>query len=306
MMNLNDFQKIPSQKGRVAIVTGANIGLGLETARYLAQKDITVVLACRNLQKAEAALLDIKNSYPTADLDILKIDLNDLDSVHTFTEQFSQKYQRLDLLINNAGLMIPPLQRTKEGFESQFGVNYVAHFYLTQLLLPLLNNTPEARIVNLGSLAHRQGKLDFDNLNAEKRYVKFEAYSLSKLACVMFTYELQRRLEKEGKSTIAVVAHPGGSMTNLGQYAPQFINNIVEKIGAPFLNSSKMGALPTVYAALGADIKGGDYTGPNGFTEIKGSKAVKVKSTKYSHRIDLAQRLWEETEKMIQETKVSQ
>ncbi|OHX66383.1 oxidoreductase [Flammeovirga pacifica] len=298
-MNKSSINNLPEQNERVAIVTGANIGLGLETVRFLIQKNIKVILACRNQLKAEVAQKELLNQYPKAHVDIILIDLNSLASVKDFTIAFQEKYNRLDLLINNAGLMIPPLQRTEEGFESQFGVNFLSHFLLTGLLLPLLEKTDNSRVVSLGSLAHRQGKIEFNNLNAEKEYHNFRAYCQSKLACVMFAFELNRRLRKKQSTTSSVVAHPGASLTNLGRYAPAIINNVVMKIGTPFLNSAEMGAIPTIYAALGEDIEGGDYTGPDSLLELRGHSAKKVKATKYAHDKSLAQSLWKEAERLV-------
>ncbi|NME68084.1 oxidoreductase [Flammeovirga aprica] len=297
-MNIQDIKNFPSQKGRIAIVTGANIGLGLETSRFFALKEMKVILACRNMQKAESAMQDIRKTVPNADLLAMPLDLSDLESVRSFAQSYTEKFDSLDLLINNAGIMVPPFSKTKDGFESQMGVNYFAHFLLTGLLLPLLEKTEGSRIVALGSMAHKSGKIDFDNLNAEKSYSKFGAYSMSKLSCIMFAYELQRRLNAHNYQVKAVAAHPGGSMTNLMQHIPSFMVFLMENLFSGMFNTAQMGALPTVYAALGEDIKGGDYTGPDGFREVKGKNAIKVPSTDYSHREDLSKLLWDESERL--------
>ncbi|ANQ49518.1 SDR family NAD(P)-dependent oxidoreductase [Flammeovirga sp. MY04] len=298
-MNITDINQLPTQKGKVAIITGANVGLGLETARFLIQKDITIVMACRSQQKAMNARNLLLKDVPDARIDVILIDLNSLQSVRDFVINFTDKYDRLDYLINNAGLMIPPLQRTEEGFESQLGVNYLSHFLLTGLLLPILEKTENSRVVALGSLAHRKGKIDFKNLNWEKDYHNFKAYCQSKLACVMFGFELDRRLKKSKSSVTSVIAHPGASLTNLGRYAPALINNIVMKIGTPFLNSAAMGAIPTIHAALGEDIEGGDYIGPASLLELRGHASKKVKATKYAQDEHLAKSLWETSERLV-------
>ena len=185
------LESIPSQKGKVAIVTGANIGLGYETALALAKKDFTVVLACRSLSKAKKAMGNILKEAPKADLEIILLDLNSLDSVKGFSDEFAERYTHLDLLIANAGIMFPPFQTTEDGFESQIGVNYLAHFLLINLLFPILSQSDGSRVILLSSLAHKYGKIDFDNFNSEKSYSALKSYAQSKLACLMFAYELQ-------------------------------------------------------------------------------------------------------------------
>lgn len=295
-MNFN-IQKIPSQKGKVAIVTGANIGLGYETALELAKKHMHVIMACRNLKKASIAKQNILNTFPTASLEIMTLDLNSLKSVRSFAEEFRSKHTQLNLLINNAGIMIPPFSKTEEGFESQMGVNYFAHFLLTGLLLPLLEITPESRIVSLSSMAHKNGKIDFANLNAEKSYSKMGAYGQSKLACLMFAYELDRRLKKSGSPVKSVAAHPGVSNTDLGRHVAKWLYAVLTPLLSLMTHPPQNAALPSLYAALGEDIEGGDYTGPTGFNEMKG-KPGKVKSTPLSHDKEIAKKLWEVSEKL--------
>jgi NAD(P)-dependent dehydrogenase (short-subunit alcohol dehydrogenase family) len=295
-----NLEEVPEQKGRIAIVTGANVGLGYETALGLASKKIKVVMACRNLEKARNAKVGILNQVPEANLEIIQLDLNSLESVRSFAAEYLKEYDKLDLLINNAGIMIPPYQQTKEGFESQFGVNYLAHFLLTNLLIPALLNTEHSRVVSLSSIAHKHGKIDFGNLNAEKKYSRTGAYSQSKLACLMFAYELQRRLEKAGKETISVAAHPGVSNTSLIRYLPGILQGLNTLLAPIFTQSAKEGAQPSLYAALGKDMEGGDYCGPDGKKEWKG-KATKVKSTRLSHDQEVAKKLWEVSEKLTGE-----
>ena len=292
-----DLTQIGSQKGRVAIVTGANTGLGFETALAFAKKEIGVILACRSQKKAQAAIERIKKIVPGAELDFIPIDLMDLSSVHDFANAFKAKYQRLDLLINNAGIMIPPFQKTKDGFESQMGVNYFSHFLLTGLLIDLLNATPHARVVTLSSKAHESGVIDFENLHAEKSYSKFTAYAQSKLACLLFTQELDRRLKSANKSTISVGAHPGVSRTDLGRHIPKIAYYLLMPIFMLMTHKAASGALPTIMAALDEDVQGGDYFGPIGFREMKGPPA-KVKAKPRAYDAEVASSLWSISEEL--------
>lgn len=251
-----DIRKVPSQKGRIAIVTGANTGLGFETALGLARTGMKVIMACRDTTKARSARERIANEFPGADVDIMMLDLSRFKSVREFAEAFLARYNRLDLLINNAGVMIPPFTKTEEGFESQFGVNYLAHFLLTGLLFKTIENTPGSRIVALASNAHRNGKIDFDDLNWEKRkYSKMNAYGQSKLACLMFAFELNRRIRKSGLKTLAVAAHPGVSVTELVRHIPKWVMFIGKPVTSLLTHSPEKGAMPTLMAALGADVK---------------------------------------------------
>lgn len=293
-----DITKIPSQKGRIAIVTGANAGLGYETALQLAKLDAKVIMACRNADKAEKAKKAILEKVPNGDLEIMLLDLGKLASVRAFVKAFLAKYQQLDLLINNAGVMIPPFSKTEDGFESQMAANYFGHFLLTGLLLETLNKTPDARIVALSSKAHESGKIDFENLNAEKSYSRMGAYSQSKLACLMFAYELQRKLEAAGDSTISVAAHPGVSDTDLGRHFPKFWYYLLYPIFMMITHKPSNAALPQLMAALQADVKGGDYFGPTGFRGMKG-KPGKVEAMPHAHDEAVAKKLWETTEKLV-------
>jgi NAD(P)-dependent dehydrogenase (short-subunit alcohol dehydrogenase family) len=292
--NLDD---IPSQKGKVAIVTGANSGLGKEITIGLAKKDIKVIMACRNQSKAESAKAEVLSKVNNADLEIMILDLNSLNSVRDFAKAFGEKYNRLDLLIENAGIMIPPFSKTEDGFESQMGVNYFSHFLLANLLYPLLNKTEGSRIATTSSLAHEQGRIDFDNLNAEKSYSKMGAYGQSKLACLLFAYELKRRLEKAGSNVIAVSSHPGVSKTNLFTNIPAIARILMTPLLPIFTHAPKYAALPTLYAALGPDVKNGDYYGPTGFKGMKG-KPGKVKSKPHSYDEKVASDLWDISEKL--------
>lgn len=290
----------PSQQGKIAIVTGANIGLGYETVIGLAKKGAKVIMACRNIQKAETARKEILEKVPGAGLEILQLDLGDLSSVRAFAKAYTDKYDSLDLLINNAGIMIPPFSKTKDGFESQMGVNYFGHFLLTSLLFPLLNKTPESRVVTLSSIAHRNGKIQFDNLHAEQKYSKMGAYGQSKLACLMFAYELQRRIDASGSKVLSLAAHPGVSNTNLGQHMSKWLVAIAMPIFSFFIHSPENAALPTLYAALGTDVNGGEYFGPTGYNEMKG-KPGKVQSKPHAHDKEVAKKLWAVSEELTGE-----
>jgi NAD(P)-dependent dehydrogenase (short-subunit alcohol dehydrogenase family) len=288
-----DLDKLSSQNGKVIIVTGANAGLGFETAKALAEKGGHVIMACRNVDKATKAKEKIEQEITDAKLEIMELDLSDFDSVRNFATSFNSKFKQLDILINNAGIMIPPYSKTKDGFESQFQVNYLSHFLLTGLLLDALRNSQSSRVVTLSSLAHKNGDIHFDDLNFEKKYDRFKAYSQSKLACLIFTFELQRRLEKNRISQImSTAAHPGVSDTELMRNVPKFLYTIVKYTVAPFvMHSAKNGAKPTVLAAIGKAV-GGAYFGPTGRKEMKGEPG-KATFTKKANDSTLAKKLWQ-------------
>lgn len=290
-----NIKQIPKQEGRIAIVTGANSGLGYETARGLAQTGMKVIMACRNAQKGEEAINAIKKETPNADLDLMLLDLGDLKSVRAFADNYKQNYKRLDLLINNAGIMIPPFSKTNDGFESQIGVNYFSHFLLTNLLFPILELTEGARIVSLSSIAHEKGKIDFENLNAENRYSRMEAYQQSKLACLMFAIELQRKIDQSGKKILSVAAHPGVSGTNLGRFIPKALYLLAWPFMLLMAHNPQKAALPTLMAALKPDVKGGEYFGPKGYKGMKGAPGL---TEPKPHALDkeVAQKLWEISE----------
>ena len=292
---------IPDLSGRVIMVTGANSGIGYEAARAFAQHGAHVVLACRNRTKAEVAVASIVEVTTSPSVEILDIDLADLDSVAAGAKQFLSDHDRLDVLVNNAGLMALPHQTTAQGFEMQLGVNHLAPFALTGLLLDRLLATDGSRVVAISSMGHRPGKINFDDLQSEKRYSPWVAYFQSKLANLLFTYELQRKLASHGQSTIAVAAHPGGSRTNLGHENPGGIVNSIANFGRPLIERmmqpAAMGALPTLRAAVDPAVVGGEYYGPDGFMEQRGYPKL-VQSTKRSHDPDVAQRLWSVSESL--------
>lgn len=284
---------VPDQTGRVAVVTGANSGLGYETARVLAQHGATVIMACRNAEKAEKAAAEIRALHPTGEVVVMPLDLSDLKSVHAFADEFSATYDRLDLLINNAGIMVPPLGRTAQGFETQFGVNHLGHFALTARLLGFLERTPGARVVTVSSIAHRFGTVAFGDLNwRTRRYAPMAAYGQSKLSNLLFTSELQRRLTAAGQDVLAVAAHPGWASTGLqgeGQ-GSQLANRL-------FAQPQAMGALPTLYAATAQDVVGGAFYGPSGLLEL-GGNPERVSPVARAHDEGDARRLWAESEEL--------
>jgi NAD(P)-dependent dehydrogenase (short-subunit alcohol dehydrogenase family) len=285
----NDIRDL---SGKTAIVTGANSGIGFETARALAARGATVIMANRNREKGGAAARRILEEQ-TAAIEAMTLDLADLTSIRDFVRDFTSRHAGLDILCNNAGVMaLPERYETADGFEMQFGTNHLGHFALTGLLMDALEAAAGARVVTVSSTIHRRGKVDFDNLNAEQSYSRWAAYGLSKLANLLFTHELQRRLEETGKDMIAVAAHPGWTGTNLQAHAGLF------RLLNPFLSQKpEMGALPTLYAATAEDVSGGDYYGPSGFMEVRGYPR-KVASSPTSHDIDLAKGIWEVSEKL--------
>ena len=288
--NIND---VPDQNGRTAIVTGANIGLGYDTALALAGIGCQVVLACRNMDKASAARQQILSRYPKAHVECQALNLSSLKSVRSFATAFAKNHKKLDLLINNAGIMMPPYSLSEDGFESQLAANYLGHFALTGLLLPLLGKTSGSRVISLSSLAHNWGAIRFDDLNFKHGYSKRAGYGQSKLACLMFAYELDRRLRKAGLKTLSVAAHPGVAATNLAHHFPRVLTVLFPLVG----QSAANGALPTLYAALGDDINGGDYCGPRSMRQMRGSP-VKVNSNRASKDLAAATRLWKLSEEL--------
>ena len=288
-----DDRLMLDQSGKVAIVTGAGSGLGFETVRALAGKNAKVVMAVRNTAKGREAAARIKKECPRADVDVMELDLADLSSVRKFAQNFTKRVSRLDLLINNAGVMVPPYGKTVDGFELQFGTNHLGHFALTVLLIDMLKKVSGSRIVTVSSGAHAFGMLDFDDLNWEKRrYNAWQAYGDSKLANLYFTRELQRRLDEEGSGVLAVAAHPGWAATELQrhQWWVRLLNNF-------FAQPAGMGALPTLYAATAPDVHGSEYFGPDGKGQMRGYP-VKVQSSKRSRDMVVASMLWEVSEEM--------
>ena len=293
---------IPDQTGRTALITGANSGIGFEAARALAEHGARVVLACRSRVKADAAVQAIATTAPAADVSVLELDLADLDQVTVAAATFASAHDRLDLLINNAGLMAIPKQTTVQGYEMQLGVNHLAHFALTGRLLDRLLATPGSRVVSISSQGHRPGRIAFDDLQSEQKYGPWKAYFQSKLANLLFVAELQRRLTAADSPTLALAAHPGGSRTNLGHENPGGILNTIGHVGRPViekiaLQSAAMGALPTLRAATDPAVVGGEYFGPDGLGEQRGHPRVVGRSRRAQDE-DVARRLWEVSEEL--------
>lgn len=288
---------MPEQTGKVTIVTGANSGLGFEVVRGLARKNARVVLASRDLTKGEKALQTLQKEFPGVQLELIHLDLADLDSIRSFVDKFKQRYFRLDILVNNAGVMAIPFRKTKQGFEMQFGTNHLGHFALTGLLLPvMLDTSGQPRIVTISSGLHRQGDLDFTNLYWERNYRRGKAYGRSKLANLLFAYELQRRLKAQGTNVLSLAAHPGYAATNLQTVGAKmeespFKEKAFLMANRLFAQSAEMGALPTLFAATAPGLNGGEYIGPGGLMELKGYPKV-VSSNKKSHDPELAKKLW--------------
>ena len=294
---------IPDQSGKIAIVTGANIGLGLETTKALAAKGAKVIMACRNLDKAKAAAEQVKG-----ETEVRRLDVSDLDDVRRFAQEIQADYSHIDLLINNAGVMACPQAQSPQGFELQWATNHLGHFLLTGLLLEQLEAAPAARVVALASIAHRDGRFHWNDLQHRENYKAMKVYCQSKLANLVFALELDRRLKAKGSSVIAVAAHPGVSNTNLGYAGPGFAQSLPGKalvwLVGHFLQSAAAGALPSLMAATQPEVQGGEYFGPqnNGprgkqDREWKGPPGPAVISKHALNKED-AQRLWSESEQM--------
>lgn len=300
MNNKWTLDNLPDLTGRTIVVTGGNSGLGYESVKAFALKGAEVVLASRTMEKGEQAKAEITKDVPGAKIIVMELDLADLDSVRSFAAAFRKKYKQLDVLLNNAGIMMSPYFKTKDGFEAQFGTNHLGHFALTGLLLDLLLKTPGARIVNVSSGAHKSGSMDFSNLQFEngKGYSPMKAYGRSKLSNLLFTYELQRKLESAGKDIIATAAHPGIAMTNLSRYMEKkLIVRLLLPIFKGMAQDQAAGALPQIRASVDPGVKGGEYYGPDGKNERKGYPVV-VPSNAASHDKEDAAKLWEESERL--------
>ena len=284
-------EQIPDLTGQTVLITGANSGLGLESTKLLAGRGAEVIMACRNQNKGQQALDSIKAEQPDAKLVLMSLDLSDQQSVKAFADAFKARYSKLDILLNNAGLMAPPLSRTKDGFEMQFGTNHLGHFALTGLLLDILEKADAPRIVTVSSVAHNFGRIYFGNLNAEKSYYRWTFYGQSKLANLMFALELDRRLRARGSKIKSIAVHPGYSDTNLQDGTGFALFNRF------FAQPQHMGCYPSVYAATSAEAQSGGYYGPNGLFEIAGYPAP-ARMRKLACNDEVAQRLWQESEKL--------
>ena len=283
---------IGDQSGRIAVITGANTGLGYETAAALAANDAHVVIAVRNVEKGKQAAARIGG-----DVSVVELDLTSLASVRAAADELKSRFDHLDLLINNAGVMTTPKSTTADGFELQFGTNHLGHFAFTGLLLDHVADVPGARVVTVSSNGHKLlADIHFDDLQWERGYNRMRAYSQSKLANLLFTYELQRRLA-DGHAAVAVAAHPGASNTELARNLPKVLLPVVNALAPMFGQSAAMGALPTLRAATDPGVLGGQYFGPDGFGEQRGYPKV-VASSEKSHDLALQRRLWAVSEEL--------
>jgi NAD(P)-dependent dehydrogenase (short-subunit alcohol dehydrogenase family) len=292
-------EDMPDMTGETVVVTGANSGLGFEAAKGFARKNAEVVMACRNTERAQDAKEDIETEVEDARLEVIQLDLASLESVDEFVEEFKQEHSRLDVLCNNAGVMAIPYSETEDGFEKQIGVNHLGHFALTAGLTDTLQETENSRIVLQSSGLHRNADLEVENLMQERSYDKWRQYANSKLANLLFSYELDRRLEDD---TSALACHPGYADTHLQIVGPEKEGSRAKKIGAKITNkivaqSASMGALPMMYAATSEDVESGDFIGPAGIMQMRGYPE-KQESSEASHDRDLAKRLWERSEEL--------
>ncbi len=281
---------------KIAIVTGANNGVGFETTAGMAKAGYSVVMACRNQSKAKAARLSLIRRLPEADLEIMVLDLSSMDSIKHFANAFKAKHDHLNVLINNAGVLSYQNQKTKDGFEIQLGTNHLGHFLLTALLLQLMPDQSESRIVSLSSIAHKPASIDFNDINRKNNPGNI-AYGQSKLACLMFGSELNRRLQKSGKKIISVSAHPGGTDSGLFDDMSRLQYFTLKALSPLITHSNASAAKPSLMAALDKNINGDDYLGPQGFMDLKGPPG-KAKRSDYSKQQSPARRLWEISEQL--------
>lgn len=296
MSNSWNVEDIPNQKEKNIIITGANSGIGFEAAKILAKKDAHIIMACRDLSRAEQAKDTIMTEYPSASIALYVLNLASLDSVDTFVKQIKRDYKTIDVLLNNAGVMAPPYSQTEDGLELQFGVNHIGHFSLTLQLLDLFVTSKDPRIVNVASLAHKFGNLKVSSFyyRPSHHYKKNIAYAQSKLANLLFTYALNRKLKTLDLNIKVLAAHPGVSSTNLGRHSKLLSLRGIRSLVNAFNQSSYMGSLPSVRACTDVDAKSGEYFGPSRLFEVKGDPVV-VSSTKRSHNQELQELLWDES-----------
>jgi len=296
--------EMPSQEGRRILITGANSGIGYHAALKLVRKGAEVILACRNRQKGEIALDRLHTEAPNTYMELAMLDLASLDSVREFAAHELGKNRPLHVLINNAGVMAPPKRlQTKDGFEIQFGTNVLGHFALTGLLLPALERSERPRVVTLASIAHKRGRLNFDDLQSTNNYSPMGSYQQSKLADLMLAFELDRRLRAASSPVMSIAAHPGVAQTNLfeaGDYSAveKTLRKVVSHAIGIILNTDAEGALPTLYAATGVDAKSGGYYGPRGFQEMRGDEVVEAEVAPQARDEAAAARLWKICEEL--------
>ncbi|WP_419907742.1 oxidoreductase [Hoeflea sp.] len=297
-----DFSDIPNQTGRIAVVTGANAGLGKETAIGLARTGMKVIMACRSKERAESARTEILDTVPGGDVAVMLLDLSSLRSVREFADTFRKTHPRLDLLINNAGIMVPPHSTSEDGFEIQMAANYFGHFVLTAHLIDMLPDTPQSRVVSLASIAHKNAQIDFDGLRSGSGPRGGRAYGQSKLACLMFALELDRRLRRAGRKALSVAAHPGVSCTELVRHINPVLFALLRVTLMPFFSHPPaQGADPTLVAALGPEIQGGQYFGPQGILDMRGPTGP-ARMRPQARDKESAERLWALSEELTGET----
>jgi NAD(P)-dependent dehydrogenase (short-subunit alcohol dehydrogenase family) len=288
-------ENMPGQSGKTVIVTGANAGIGFETALAFFEKGAHVVMACRDLKKAEEAIASIQQQGGAGSLEAATLNLADLVSVKQFAEQFIRTHQHLHILVNNAGVMIPPASKTSDGFELQFGVNFIGHFALTGRLYPLLNTTPGARVVTVSSMAYVHGTIDFDNLRSERDYDAMREYCQSKLADIMLALELHRRIKAKNGGVLSIAAQPGANKTELSRHMSESdYGAAVARIGA--LMDPWQGALPSLYAATADDVKGGDFYSPDADGGYRGYPA-RLELLPHALDENVANKLWDLAER---------
>jgi NAD(P)-dependent dehydrogenase (short-subunit alcohol dehydrogenase family) len=293
-----ETDQIPDQTGRTGLVTGASSGLGLVVARELARAGMEVTLACRDTGKGQAVAESITSVVPTARLSVEELDLANITSVRRFADRFSAARDRLDLLVNNAGVMAPPRRVTADGFELQFGTNHLGHFALTGLLCDLLESADKARVVSVSSTLHKVGRIDFEDLQGERRYRRVRAYAQSKLANLLFAFELERRLRARGSTTFSLAAHPGFAATSLQTaVTPRLVRPVMAMGNRLAAQSADMGALPLLYAGTVPGLAGGVFIGPDGRGEKRGYPTV-VMPSRAAQDEETARRLWEVSEEL--------
>lgn len=294
-------ENIPSQQGKTILITGASSGIGLEAAKVLSEKGARIILPVRNLEKGKSAVQEIKQRFRSADIELMKLDISDLDSVRLFADEFIKKYSKLDLLLNNAGIMWTQQKEiSKQGHEMQFATNHLGHFLLTGLLMPLLKATPNSRVITQSSILHKKGQgqnfeptIYFDDLNFSKSFDTKKAYAQSKLANLLFTYELDRKLKAAHINSIAVAAHPGYTATNL----QKGLGLMMKVMNVLVAQKVTMGALPILRAATEPNLKGAEYFGPTKMNEMKGYPEL-LRSSDTSYDKNLAKNLWDVSEKL--------
>jgi NAD(P)-dependent dehydrogenase (short-subunit alcohol dehydrogenase family) len=293
---------IPDLEGKTVVITGANSGLGFEASKMFAENNAEVIMACRSIKRGKDAKEDIEEKIEEPNLEVKKLDLADLESVKNFAEEFKANHEQLDILCNNAGVMAIPREETEDGFEKQFGVNHLGHFALTSKLFPALESAENARIVTQSSGLHKKGEIDFDDLMHKEEYNPQQVYSDSKLANLLFAYELDRKIRREGLDIKSVGCHPGYAATSLQTRGAEKSGNKIKKFAMKAMNkvvaqSAHTGALPMMYAAVGKDIEGGDYTGPGGLMNMRGLPE-KQESSEASYETSTAEKLWAVSEEL--------